>query len=112
MAIEVERSISLRDLIRTRVREEVARHNARPSATFRGLVRPEGAETNEDGTYRVDRRRKVDWEAQAAAALAAFAKNGFFVVVGDRQVDDLDAELEVSETSEVAFVRLVPLVGG
>ncbi len=33
-----------------------------------------------------------------------FGRNGFFVLVGDRQVEDLDAELGLDEASEVAFV--------
>ena len=36
--------ISARELVRLRVREEVARHNAAPSHHFRGLVRPTDAE--------------------------------------------------------------------
>jgi hypothetical protein len=39
-------------------------------------------------------------------------RNGFFVFVGDRQVDDLDEVLTLAGTDVVSFVRLVPLVGG
>jgi hypothetical protein len=42
----------------------------------------------------------------------AFKRNGFVVLVDDRQVTDLDEVLEVSADTEVSFVRLVPLVGG
>jgi hypothetical protein len=34
------------------------------------------------------------------------------VLVGDRQVDDLDESIDLAVASEVAFVRLVPLMGG
>jgi hypothetical protein len=34
------------------------------------------------------------------------------VLVGDRQVEDVDEELSLDDASDVAFVRLVPLVGG
>ena len=93
---------TLGELIRHRVREEVARHNLAPSHDFRGLVQPR----------KRDPGRRIDWEEQADVALQAFRQNGFFVLVGDRQVDDLDAELDLSTASDVAFVRLVPLVGG
>ncbi len=62
--------------------------------------------------YRLPRTRRLDWEAQAATAIRAFERNGFFVFVGDRQVDDLDQELTLADSDVVSFVRLVPLVGG
>lgn len=51
-------------------------------------------------------------EVRAEAALRAFAGNGLLVLVGDRQVTDLDEEVELSAGTEVTFLRLVPLVGG
>jgi hypothetical protein len=108
---DVPDGVTLRDLIRHRVREEVARYNAGPSARFNGLVQPTDAERAANG-YELRRPRQLDWHAQAAVALDSFQHNGFFVFVGDRQVTDLDEELTLAETDEVSFVRLVPLVGG
>ncbi|HWJ51844.1 MAG TPA: hypothetical protein VNT24_00525, partial [Propionibacteriaceae bacterium] len=48
--------LTLRDLIRFRVREEVARHNANPASRFSGLVRPLDAEADLNG-YALSRRR-------------------------------------------------------
>ena len=109
--IDVPGTITLRDLIRLRIREEVARYNASPTDRFQGLVRPTEAEEDLNG-YRMRSRRHIVWEQQADAALEAFDRNGFFVLVGDRQVDDLDEMLSLDEASDVAFVRLVPLAGG
>ena len=81
---DVPSPIRLRDLIRHRVREEVARDHAHPA----------------------------DWRAQADAAVRAFGRNGFFVFAGDRQVEDLDEELTLAEADVIRFVRLVPLAGG
>ena len=53
--------MTVRDLIRLRVREEVARHNARPAHRFNGLVRPEDAETDLNG-YRLRTPRPLDRE--------------------------------------------------
>jgi hypothetical protein len=108
---DVPNPILLRDLIRHRVREEVARFNARPSNRFNGLVQPMDSEQILNG-YALRIPRLLDWETQAGTALDAFAHNGFFVFVGDRQVDDLDEQLTLADTDVVSFVRLVPLVGG
>ena len=62
--------------------------------------------------YRLGEPRTLDWEEQARVAEAAFARNGFFVIVGDRQVEDLDEELDLAAETEVRFLRLTPLVGG
>ncbi len=103
--------LTFRDLIRFRVREEVARYHANPAPRFNGLVQPSKAEADLNGDL-PPRSRRLDWEAQADAAIRAFERNGFFVFVGERQVDDLDEELSLADPDVVSFVRLVPLVGG
>jgi hypothetical protein len=108
---DVPDTISLRDLVRLRIREEVARYNAQPTDRFLGLVRPTDAEEGLNG-YRMRRPHRIDWEQQTDAALKAFQGNGFFVLVGDRQVEDLDEQLALDEATDVTFVRLVPLAGG
>ncbi|MBE3009608.1 hypothetical protein IL992_10425 [Microbispora sp. NEAU-D428] len=103
--------ITARELVRLRVREEVARHNASPAPYFRGLVTPTDAEAELNG-YRMRTTRTLDWERQADAAEAAFARNGFLLLVGDRQIEDLDTEIDLTADPVVSFVKLVPLVGG
>jgi hypothetical protein len=108
---DVPDRITLQDLIRLRVREEVARYNLRPVERFVGLVQPEGA--TPDGTgYLLRRPRRIDWERQADAAIASFLRNGFFVLVDKKQVVELDAEITLTETLDVGFIKLTPLVGG
>jgi hypothetical protein len=111
IVLEAPGTITLRDLIRLRVREEAARYNAQPSDRFHGLVRPTEAEEDLNG-YRMRGHTRIDWEKQADTAVTAFTRNGFFVLVADRQVEDLDEVLTLDEASDVAFVRLVQLVGG
>ncbi len=108
---DVPDSITVRELVRLRVREEVARYNAAPSAHFGGLVRPEEADPDGSG-YRLKRPRRLDWTTQAEVACRAFERNGFFVLVADRQVESLDEVVDLTAASDVAFVKLVPLVGG
>lgn len=109
----IDSRITLRDLIRTRVREEVARYNAEAGGTgiFRGLVMPDGARPSPLG-FRMPERRRIDWEQQAGKALEAFTRNGFFVLVAGRQVSDPDATLELTPDTDIRFIRLVQLVGG
>jgi hypothetical protein len=104
-------AMSVRELVRLRVREEVARYNAQPSHHFSGLVRPDDAEVELNG-YHLRTPRRLDWERQADIAERAFARNGYVVLADDRQVDDLDEVIDLSTDPEVVFVKLVPLVGG
>jgi hypothetical protein len=104
-------SLTARELIRLRVREEVARHNAAPSRHFNGLVRPDDAEIELNG-YRLDRPRRIDWERQADIAERAFNGNGFFMLAGERQVEHLDEVIDLTGDPELVFIKLLPLVGG
>jgi hypothetical protein len=106
-----EERLTLRELIRRRVFQDVAEYNARQPEVFQGLVRPTDAERTLNG-YRLRTPRRIDAEQQSALALEAFARNGFLVLVGDRQVDDLDHEVEPTAGMDVVFLKLVPLVGG
>ena len=98
-----EPSITARELIRTRVFEEVRRHNrVQKQEDFRGLVTPNrGPDT-----------KKLDWHEQVEVALDAFRNNGILLLVDDRQVTSLEEEIHVREDTLVSFLRLVPLVGG
>jgi hypothetical protein len=103
--------VTVRELIRSRVYQEVQDYNRRQPETFRGLVQPTDAEQTLNG-FRVRDRREIDWKDQFEKACDAFERNGFFVLVNDRQPDSLDEELTIDPTTRVSFVKLVPLVGG
>ncbi|GAA3834487.1 hypothetical protein [Streptomyces chiangmaiensis] len=103
--------MTVRELIRLRVREEAARYNARPTNRFNGLVRPDDAETELNGC-RLREPRRIDWERQADIAERAFLANGFFVLAGDRQVEDLDEAVDLTTDPDLVFIKLVALVGG
>lgn len=51
-------------------------------------------------------------EHATASALDGFTRNAFFLVVDGRQVTQLDETIRLRPTSNVTFVRLVPLDGG
>jgi hypothetical protein len=103
--------MTVRELIRARIYQEVQDYNLKEPEYFRGLVEPTNAERVLNG-FKLKTRRKIDWEEQYRRALESFARNGFFVLVDDKQADDLDQEFQVRADTEVSFVKLVPLVGG
>ena len=103
--------MTVRQLIRARIYQEVQDYNQKEPDYFRGLVELTDAERVLNGC-KLKARRKIDWQAQYERALTAFERNGFFVLVGDKQAESLDQEFEVKVDTEVSFVKLVPLVGG
>jgi hypothetical protein len=106
-----EERLTLRELLRRRVYQEVTEFNARNSETFRGLVQPAGSQRTSAG-YVVRPGSRVDWEKQYELAVESFRRNGFVVLVGEHQVDDLDVEVDLPMGTEVTFLKLVALVGG
>ncbi len=100
-----------REVLLRRIQQEVEAFNRAKPEYFQGLVQPTDAERALNG-YRLRTPRLLDWREQLEAAEAAFARNGFLMLVGDRQVEDLDEEIIVTPGLSVSFVRLVPLVGG
>jgi len=103
--------LTMRDLIKARIYQEVQDYNLKQPEYFCGLVEPTNAEKVLNG-YKLKARRKIDWQEQYQKALEAFERNGFFVLVGDKQAESLDQEFDVKVETEVSFVKLVPLVGG
>jgi hypothetical protein len=101
--------VTVRELIRGRVYQEVTEYNAaraqRPRLPFpltqteRQLNAPRPA-------------LRLDWEEHYQRAIRAFQKNGFLILVDDQQVDDLDADIELKAETQVTFLRLMPLAGG
>jgi hypothetical protein len=108
-------TITVRELIRSRVYQEVQDYNLRQrtdsAAPFRGLVTPSDAETALNGV-RLRKGREIDWKDQFEKACDAFERNGFFVLVDDKQAEDLEQQFTITPATTVSFVKLVPLVGG
>jgi hypothetical protein len=103
--------ITVRELIRSRVYQEVQDYNRKGQEHFRGLVQPTGAEQTLNG-YKMKTRREIDWKKQFDQACEGFERNGFFILVDDKQVEGLDEEIELRAGTRVSFVKLTPLVGG
>ena len=104
--------LTVRELIRARVHKEVRDYNLHQPEYFRGLVQPSDAERTLNG-FKVRQGRRIDPEKQFEKAVESFYRNGFLVLVDDRQVGELEEEIEVRpDTTTVTFLKLVPLVGG
>jgi hypothetical protein len=104
--------ITVRELIRSRVFQEVKDHNAKQDQTeFRGLVQPTDAEKTLNG-FRMKKPRQIDWKKQFDEAVDAFERKQILILVNDQQVESLEEEIEVATNTRVSFLRLMLLVGG
>ena len=105
--------VTVRELIRERVYQEVQDHNLRSAQAprFNGLVQPTDAEQTLNG-YKLKTARKIDWQAQYDKAIEAFNSGGFLVLVNDRQAESLEEQVTIAPGTDVTFLKLVPLVGG
>jgi hypothetical protein len=108
--------ITVRDLIRERVYQEVQNFNGREAElVFHGLVQPTDAERVLNGTadeYHLKQHRQIDWEPQFDKAIDAFGRGGFLVLIDDKQAASLDDEFVVRHDTQVSFVKLAILVAG
>ena len=112
ISLEVESTqLTLRDLIRERVRQEVAVYNENQPEIYYDLVQPENSEKMLNG-YRVKTRNPLDWQRQFEAAVRSFEQNGIFVLLDGKAIGSLDDSIELQPGTEVRFLRLVPLMGG
>jgi hypothetical protein len=108
--------ITVRELIRERVYQEVQDFNRQQDHhVFCGLVQPTDTERILNGNrpeYRLKKRRVIEWKPQFEKALEAFQRNGFLVLIDERQAESLDQEFVIGHGTQVSFVKLTLLVGG
>jgi hypothetical protein len=111
-AVEVlTERITVRELIRSRVYQEVQDFNLHQPEVFRGLVQPTDAESLLNGC-KPRKARTIDWKKQYEKAIEAFESNGILILVGDEQVESLEEEIVIEPDTRVSFLRLTMLVGG
>lgn len=104
-------TITVRDLISKRVSVEIENYNKKLPEYFNGLVEPKEAERTLNG-YKLKLKQLIDVEKQVYIALDAFQKNGFFVLVDNQQLEELDQVVNLQNTSKISFIKLTPLIGG
>jgi hypothetical protein len=103
--------VTVRDVITRRVTLEVENYNTQRTGFFNGLVEPNHTEKLLNGSQ-LKNHQHIDADKQIAIALTAFEKNGFFILVDNKQFEHLDDEIIVAKTTTISFVKLTPLVGG
>lgn len=103
--------LTVRELIRSRVYQEVKDYNTKQPEHYRGLVQPTDAEQTLNG-FKLKKRRQIDWKEQYEQAIEAFETGRVLVLVNDRQAETLEEEIVVSPETGVSFLRLTLLVGG
>jgi len=103
--------VTVKELIEMRIQREVEKHNSNRQPIFNGLVQPTETEKELNG-YRFKQLKRVDWQKQYDTAIEAFKANHIIVLIDERQVEDLDQAFVIDHTTEVSFLKIVPLVGG
>ena len=103
--------ITVQELIEARVSQEVETYNTTMSGEFTGLVQPSESETMLNG-FRLAQGMQVDIESQKRIAIRAFQSGGFFLLVNNRQITELDDVILITPNTTISFLKLVPLVGG
>ncbi len=115
--------LTTRELIRQRVYQEVADYNQKFTADPNQplpklLVTPTEMEARLNSKPSKiapnlnPRTKQIDWQEQCELACRGFESNAFFILIDDRQAEDLDEAFRVTIDTEITFVKLVPLVGG
>ena len=108
---------TLRDLITQVVRTEVAAFKDRQETrrfarvlTERQII--DGARTGKINPAAQDLDQHVDLKEAIDTALIAFTDGIYYVFIDEIQIKSLDEILNLTPSSQVTFLRLVPLAGG
>ncbi|MGY0216469.1 hypothetical protein ACWJJH_03660 [Endozoicomonadaceae bacterium StTr2] len=108
--------VTARDIITERVLQEVVAYNNRAQQKQHAshtLVAPRAEETLLNGTgKKYQERPQVNAERQIEIAVEAFHSNGFFMLVDNEQIEDIDQQVIITPETVVSFIKLTPLVGG
>ena len=103
--------ISVRELIETRVRQDVESYNLKAGDQFYGLVEPTEAEKRLNGEN-ANMGRHLDADKQVNAAIKAFETGRYFLLIDDQQLADLDDVIVITPSTKIVFLKILPLVGG
>lgn len=101
--------LTLRALLATRIRREVAAYNAEPGPVYVGFVQPEDAVRYSDG-HRMRRPRLLDADQFVLAAEQAAEAGLLRVALGETLVSELDVEVALAEHDELVVVLERPVV--
>jgi len=107
--------------IEAQVRELQIQHQMDAQQVRRALERQylttsEIAEQAQQGAVRFPSKPhntlQIDTKIEVKKALQAFTDGAYIILVNGQQVENLEAEITLSQETKVVFLRLMPLVGG
>ncbi|MEO1656001.1 MAG: hypothetical protein AAFU64_20845, partial [Bacteroidota bacterium] len=107
--IDKER-ITVQELIRKKVENEVAHYEQRRDAQRQDYFQATESQLNSKKSQQVF--PKTDPEKEVYKAWQAFQNNQFFLFVGDEQMETLEQEILLGADTTLRFMQLTPLVGG
>ena len=101
--------VTLREVIRRRLEEEIEKINSIGALSYAGLIQPlpRERELNSDR-----KTHHVDFENQYRVACEAFSNARILAWFDGRQLMDLDEHLVLTGDDTITFIKLVPLRGG
>lgn len=112
--IEVQKErLTVAELIQCKVEKEVENYNIRiiqENQGFRNNIEETLNAKNPQNT--AIQHKLADIESEVYRAWEAFKNNQVFVMVNNRQVENLEEELLLNQESQVSFIQLTPLAGG
>lgn len=98
-------SLSVRELIRLRVYQEVRAYNSQRVNCFRGLVEPFKAERVING-YILKPWRKIDPEQQFRSTLSAFRRGLFYILINGKKIENLDEYVLPKPLMKISFLKI------
>lgn len=101
--------VSLGELLRIRIRSDVARYNAEPGPVFQGLVQPADSVRHSDG-HHMKAPRVLDADRLVVAAEEAVAAGILWFVLGEEDITDLARRIDVEQEDEIIAVLRRPIV--
>lgn len=101
--------VTLGELLRIRIRDDVARYNADPGAVFHGLVQPADSVRHSDG-HHMRAPRPLDADRLLVAAEEAVAAGALWFDIEGEAVTDLGHRIDVDAHDEIIAVMRRPIV--
>ncbi len=98
--------ITVEELIKERVFAEVEKYT---TENYNSLVE---LSEDEKSLRSSKNNNKINPEKQSKIAIESFRRNGFIIIIDDMQVESLKDKIRILDTTEIRFVKLVPLIGG
>ena len=92
--------ITVRELIRSRVYQEVQDFNLRKDNIFNGLVQPTESEVTLNG-FRLKERRQIDWQRQYEKAVEAFEATRIIVLIDDKQAESIEQMMTTLSSAQI-----------